>query len=86
MVRWMVGFDGTKEAKNAVRTTMNMMNKESDDLILFTVIENVISSWSFPYASAYPYLLETQRSLEKDLKKKSSEMLKYCINLQVKIC
>jgi len=75
----MVAYDGSNDANIAVDTAVDMMNKETDELILFTAIENVIQPWVFPMATgAVPMLIETQKSLEHDLKKKCAEKLKQC--------
>jgi len=87
MTRWMVAFDGSHDSEIAANTAFHLMDMQKDELVLFTVFENVMQPWVFPYGtSAIPILLETQRNMENDLKKKASEMLHKCKEKGVEKC
>ncbi len=79
MTRWLVAYDGSKDADIAAHCAVDLMDKQKDELILFTAFEDVIQPWVFPYgSSAIPILLESQRNMESEFKKKAADMVSKC--------
>jgi hypothetical protein len=48
MYKWMVALDGSDNAREAFYTTLNLMNKRTDDLFLISTVQSTPLSVGIP--------------------------------------
>jgi len=67
-MKWLVAVDASKNAVHAFETVLSLMNKETDEVFVLSVVEESSAAVMSPYAD-YSFVLLVDKKLEEDTRK-----------------
>jgi nucleotide-binding universal stress UspA family protein len=84
-MKWLIAVDSSRHSLHAFETALSMMDREHDELLILSVVEETSTGVMSPYAD-YSFVLMIDKKVEEETRKLLKHYAIRCKEEKIKFC